>query len=136
MLSCLYEKVNIIKPNTSRYANSEKYIVCEQYKLENSSDIIKKLHSILVVLNNMKTDEYKILSFIDIPIQCVYLDKLKEINCLFGQQQIETISSTLNLIEQYDCNYSSLLKEKNIQKCINWCQKNNIPYHKNIYNTF
>ena len=66
----------------------------------------------------------------------MYLDKLKEINSILGQQQIETIASTLNLIEQLNTNYSSLLKEKNIQKCIHWCQKNNIPYYKNIYITF
>ena len=133
ILSCLYKKVHIIKPNTSRYANSEKYIVCEQYILEDSSSITKKLHSILVVLNNMKTDTYRISSFINFSMQSIYLDKLKEINCILGQQQIETITSTLNLIEQTKTTFSPLVKEKNIQKCIHWCQKNNIPYFKNIY---
>ena len=31
LLSYYYKKVFIIKPNTSRYANSEKYIVCMDY---------------------------------------------------------------------------------------------------------
>ena len=30
ILSAFYEKVYIVKPNTSRYANSEKYIVCKK----------------------------------------------------------------------------------------------------------
>ena len=37
LLSCLYNKVFIIKPNTSRYANSEKYIVCLNFKYENTN---------------------------------------------------------------------------------------------------
>ena len=81
----------------------------------------------------MKTDTYKISSFINFSMQSIYLDKLKEINCILGQQQIETITSTLNLIEQIKSNFSPLVKEKNIQKCIHWCQKNNIPHYKNIY---
>ena len=32
LLSLLYEKVYIIKPNTSRIANSEKYVVCKKFK--------------------------------------------------------------------------------------------------------
>ena len=32
LLSYYYKTVYIVKPNTSRYANSEKYIVCRYFK--------------------------------------------------------------------------------------------------------
>ena len=37
LLNMLYDKVHIIKPYTSRYANSEKYIVCKFFKLNDST---------------------------------------------------------------------------------------------------
>jgi len=130
LLSCFYTKVSIIKPNTSRYANSEKYIVCENFKFQNTKKISEKFHSILTVLSKMDLNIYKISSIINIPIQYIYLLKIKEINVVLGQQQIETITNTINLIEQMNNQKTPYLKEKNIQKCINWCHKNNMPYNK------
>ena len=37
LLSCLYNEVYITKPHTSRMANSEKYIVCKNFLLDDSS---------------------------------------------------------------------------------------------------
>ena len=37
ILSSFYEKIYLMKPNTSRYANSEKYVICKGF-LYNSSD--------------------------------------------------------------------------------------------------
>jgi len=34
LLASMYERVHIVKPNTSRAANSERYIVCMNYKLD------------------------------------------------------------------------------------------------------
>ena len=34
LLSCCYEQVYIIKPYTSRTANSERYVICKGFKLE------------------------------------------------------------------------------------------------------
>ena len=38
ILSSFYQKVYIIKPNTSRHANSERYIVCKGFNFNNTSD--------------------------------------------------------------------------------------------------
>ena len=46
LLSCFYTHVYIIKPNTSRYANSEKYIVCKKFKYTDTEEISKKLISV------------------------------------------------------------------------------------------
>ena len=134
LLSCFYERVYIIKPNTSRYANSEKYIVCKNFKYEDTSEISKKLLAVSSVLDKLDWESYHIESIINIPIQYYFINQLTEYNAIFGQQQIENIIKTMTLIERNNYYREYLLhsKSSNIQKCIQWCLKNNIPYNKNI----
>jgi len=129
ILSLCYEKVYIFKPNTSRLANSEKYIICKNFKLKNSVDIVIKLSKFFDYLNN----NYLIKRFINIDIPYFYKNKLEELNAVFGQQQIENIIATFNLIENKKDHKLELFKKNNINKCINWCQKYNIPYNKYLY---
>ena len=49
-------------------------------------------------------------------------------------QQIENIHMTLQLIINNKRDKLEMMKKTHIQKCIEWCQKYNIPYHKNILN--
>ena len=57
--------------------------------------------------------------------------------CLTKEKKpiIETITNTINLIEQMNNQKTPFLKEKNIQKCINWCHKNNMPYNKILHSS-
>lgn len=128
LLCCLYKKVNIVKPNTSRLANSEKYIVCKYFKLENSNMI---LYEFLKSFNyvNESTNLRRIFNF-DIPYY--FINKVEDCNSIFGQIQIENISSTLNLIDNYRTDKIESLKKYNISKCISWCQKYNLPYNSRI----
>ena len=60
-----------------------------------------------------------------------YLNKLEEYNAIFGQQQMENISSTINLmLFKNKTDRLETLKKNNITKCIQWCEKYNIPFHK------
>lgn len=128
LLSILYDEVHIVKPNTSRYANSEKYVVCKNFRLSDTDSLVKILYS---AITNLKDDEFlnKILN-IDIPY--LYFNKLEEYNAIIGQQQIENIASTLSLISNNKNERLELLKKNNIQKCIIWCQKYKIPFYKNV----
>ena len=69
-------------------------------------------------------------SFLNLDISYYFLNKLEEHNAIFGQQQIETINNTINLIENTNKNdkIDQLLKN-NIQKSMNWCIKYNVPYN-------
>ena len=133
MLSCLYDQVYIIKPNTSRYANSEKYVVCKGFKLYNSSNLVEKLIDEYPKLNS----SLNIGSILNIKYDNYFLNILEEFNAILGQQQIENISSTINLIQ--NSNRTDKLemrkpkkKKNNIQRCVNWCTKYKVPYNKNI----
>jgi len=136
LLSSFYEKVYITKPLTSRYANSEKYIVCKKYIGPNCNKIYKHLYS---VYETMLTAEIPINRLLNIPLTLLFVTKIEEYNAIFGQQQIENIHYTLNLIDinNKEDKYNTLLKN-NIKKCIDWCTKygilyNNISYNNNVF---
>jgi 23S rRNA U2552 (ribose-2'-O)-methylase RlmE/FtsJ len=131
LLSQLYETIHIVKPNTSRYANSEKYLVCKNFKLDNSEFIIKHFYKIFQNFN--KEDIMLRLFTSEIPI--IFTTAIEEINSIIGQQQIESISATLNLIDNNKFDRLENMKKNNIQKCINWCIKHRLPYNKVISQT-
>ena len=132
LLSCFYDEVYLIKPQTSRYANSEKYVVCKYFKYKDTSVFCEKFYNILKVLNNIDFSKFGILSLLDVKINFRYLSHVKEINSIFGQQQMENILMTLRFIQNKERKGEKLehLKNKNIQKCVSWCMKNNIPHYK------
>jgi 23S rRNA U2552 (ribose-2'-O)-methylase RlmE/FtsJ len=127
ILSSLYEKCYIIKPNTSRNANSEKYIVCKVFKASDTSELINKLVAFFN-FSNTKT----ITRILNIKIPYLYINKLEDINAILGQQQLENILYTLHLLDNNKSDKLELIKKNNIQKCIQWCIKNSLPYYKNI----
>lgn len=126
ILNNLYEKVYIVKPNTSRFANSERYIVCKYFKLQNSKELF---YPLLNNISQLKNHEY-INSIYDEKLNYYFLIKMEEINSIIGQQQIEYINSTIELIENSSDDTIKKLTKNNIQKCINWCSKHKIPYVK------
>ena len=131
LLSCLYNKVFIIKPNTSRYANSEKYIVCLNFKYNNTNHIYNKILNILKCLDKIDFEQYDILSILNLPIQNYFLNNIREINSILGTQQVENILNTIKIISMQDKKKEKIetIKHLNIQKCIRWCIKNNIKYN-------
>lgn len=130
LLSYLYEDVYIMKPSTSRPANSEKYIVCLNFRMvPNLNKLKTKLIEIFPIIQ-----ENGLISFINIPINNIFIDKLKEINSIFGQCQIENIVSTLNYICNTVHNETYDNKRTHISKCIKWCQRNKLPI--DLYHTF
>ena len=132
LLSSFYEKVILMKPYTSRYANSEKYVVCKKFKYDNIDDLHKKFICILRFFKGFDFDKYNIKSILDIPVQNYYTNSINEINSIFGHQQIENILNTIKIITHKDKKQEKIynLKCTNVQKCINWCIKNDIPYSK------
>lgn len=127
ILSSLYEKCYIIKPNTSRNANSEKYIVCKLFKLSDTTSLINKLVTFFY-MDTKKT----IVRVLNINIPYLYINKLEDINAILGQQQLENILYTLHLLDNNKSEKLEIIKKNNIQKCIQWCIKNSLPYYKNI----
>lgn len=133
LLNYLYTEIYILKPVTSRPANSEKYIVCLNFKMvENIDNIIQKMIS-----QYDKINKNKITKILNIEISNLFLDKIKEINSIFGQSQNEHIQSILNIM--YDSNKiinNETIKKNHIQKCIKWCKRFKMPINKDIINLY
>ena len=81
------------------------------------------------------TDEFEklthtdtIVSLLDFEHDYYFLNKIEEINIIMGQKQLENIITTLNIISSRN-NHDKidLLKKINVQKCISWCEKYDIP---------
>ena len=117
ILSAFYKNVYITKPKTSRYANSEKYIVCKNFILSNDSAVFPYLTMAFQKMLNQSFSSVKHISnttcsndlekckktihrFIKIPIPSFFYYKIEEYNSIFCQQQIENIHQTIILIEQ------------------------------------
>jgi len=143
LLSYYYKTVFIVKPNSSRYANSEKYIVCISFKKTIDINIKKKFFNILKLLNNIDHNEYNIISILDLKPNLYFLNIVQEINHILGQRQIENILYTIKLIENKEQYKDKIEKMKNynIKRCIRWCEEHNIETNKindiiNVKNIF
>lgn len=113
LLSSMYQQVYITKPNSSRYANSEKYIVCKGFIPSSSIEffpylynsfqaffIEPNIHFSTITPSLDKTNfNINVKSILKQGfISTIFINKLEEYNIIFGQQQIENIHTTLLLI--------------------------------------
>ena len=127
ILSSLYEKCYIVKPHTSRSANAEKYVVCKNFKLDNTYELIKKFSQFF---SNLQEDN--ISTILNIKLPYLYINKIEDINAILGQQQLENILSTLHILDNNKPDRLDSIKKNNILKCIQYCIKYKLPYYKNI----
>jgi 23S rRNA U2552 (ribose-2'-O)-methylase RlmE/FtsJ len=128
LLSAFYTETYITKPNTSRYANSERYIVCKGFKFASNESFAMIIYRRFV--EAMSKPDAPIGRFFSFPIPLLFMSKLEEYNAMFGHQQIDTIQQTIALIdnrhrrEKID-NYIKI----HTQKCISWCAAHNVPHN-------
>ena len=132
ILCSFYDKVYITKPQTSRYANSEKYLVCKGFRGPRSDVIYPYLCNVF----NKMTESNNIIRFLKTPLTLLFTTKMEEYNAIFGQQQIENIHYTLTLIDsdKKDEKMNTLLKN-NVKKSIDWCMKYGVLYNSINFNT-
>jgi FtsJ-like methyltransferase len=131
LLCSCYEEVCIIKPHTSRIANSEKYVLCQRFKYADSTPLITQFTKIFEDLCKNRP----VTSLLDFEHDVYFLSKLEDMNVSLGQQQIENISTTLALILNKHPDKYDTMKKSNIQKCISWCEKYGIPHNKMSHST-
>lgn len=132
LLSSMYEKVYIIKPNTSNVMTFEKYIVCKRYIMdertqENNRANFGNLYQFL----RSFTRNRNIVSLVDDDIPSFFMNKLDDSNIIIGQQQMEALDQVINILKnknRYD--KIDLIKKANIQKSVAWCEKFKIPCNK------
>jgi len=125
ILSFIFEKVYVIKPNTSNIFSCDKYLVCKQFISDKYTIIYNKLNEITE--NNCYKNIHSLISS-DIPYY--FINKIDDMNIIICKQQIELIHQIINILKNKNkTDKLNILKNNNIQKCIFWCEKHNIPYN-------
>lgn len=100
ILSSVYKKVYITKPQTSRYANSEKYLVCKNFIFPNDVHMFPYIKAAFQKMIDKSYQKLHISRFLgNLNISTFFLYRIEEYNAIFGQQQIENIYQTIILIE-------------------------------------
>ena len=144
LLYCVYDDVIIFKPNTSRIANSEKYVVCKRFNICDKGahdELVNKFRQFFVgVCNSGNAPE--IQEIVGILNTCAegrhnvqFLNRIEEINAILGQQQIDNITLTISMIQTKMYDKLDAYKRANVQKCVAWCERYDIPCNKNVVST-
>ena len=134
ILSSLYEKVYIIKPNSNNSTTFEKYIVCKNFQIldeiivkenyDKLSTYLKNIH-----INNINNINIYSLTNFDIPYY--FISKINDINNIIGQQQLQTLDQIIHIFKNKNKEDKiENIKKINILKSIYWCEKYKIPCNK------
>ena len=127
LLNYLYEDIYIIKPLTSRPANSEKYIVCIRFRMvQNIHEIIGKM------IDQYDVSTRNIRSILNINIPLIFMDKMKDINSITGQCQIEYIQNILSYMLDQNKKNTDHIKRTHLIKCMKICKKYNLPIDESL----
>jgi 23S rRNA U2552 (ribose-2'-O)-methylase RlmE/FtsJ len=111
LLYLSYEKVYLYKPRTSRNSNSEKYIVCLNYKGYNKRIVNLMCHSI-------KKDKLNIV------INKYFYDNLLRFICEYSIKQIKNINKGIHIIEEGVIDNLPTKEQINLAK--KWCEEYDI----------
>lgn len=110
-----YSHVYIHKPLTSRDSNSEKYIICKNYKGYN-----------IELINYMCHNFGKKL---DIPIEKDIINDIMHFNTIYCTNQINKIEKGINIIKNEKIDNKPTREQ--IEVSYNWCIKYNVNINKN-----
>ena len=108
LLNLSYEKIYLYKPRTSRNSNSEKYIICLNFKGYNKYILNKMCHSFDSLVLNINIDEY-------------FYNNLLKFIFEYSIQQIRSINKGIDIIEN-NKNIDKNPSKKQIKLAIQWCK--------------
>ena len=140
ILSSLFEKTYVIKPNSSNITDFTKYLVCKFFiQTDTKSELYKyyicKLNELLVIYS--KDNSKNIVSILNISLPYYFLNKMDDINIIIGQQQLECLDQIINIFKNNANKKERLdyIRKINIQKAVHWCEKFKIPCNKFLEKT-
>jgi hypothetical protein len=156
ILSCIFDKVQLVKPLVNNIVYPELYLVCKDKLVEplmNNNfnqlnedcnvkvfldELEKNIHLLFLILTNYNIENIYIKSIIQLNenIDCLpylFINKIEELNSIYGQQQLEILDQIINIYKNKSRDEKmEFIKKNHIQKCIQWCEKNQLPHNKFI----
>ena len=129
LYTSIFDKVYIVKPNSTDIGNNDRFLICKHYNAKpQNQELLKKIH---LLLSNKQMMEKNIHSLLLADMPYYFINKIEESNVSIGFQQIEQIDQILNILKNKNKEDKlENLKKNNIQKCIQWCDKFKIPHNK------
>ena len=134
IISGCFESVYIYKPETSRPANSEKYLICMYYKNNLSQDMLNKLLEIIELWNDhtQNMNEEDSIFFKNIKVDNNFIKRLNEYNEKYMDTQMFYLNYTINLAQnKIDKEKYYEIIQTQVINAIKWCNKYNIEINKN-----
>jgi hypothetical protein len=127
-----FEKINIYKPETSRPANSEKYLICQGFKNNLTKEQKSNYLGILKEWNNLQLSEDKSVIFNNFKLDNNILYKINEYNKIYIDKQIFFLNNTIKITQNKPNKeeYYDIIKNQVLQ-AIKWCNKYNVTINKN-----
>lgn len=131
LLSSLYEKVYICKPNTNNIVTFDRYIVCKFFLHDEQSNNYLKFNYLKLLIFLKRLENKNIVSILDFDIPCYFKNKIDDLNIIIGQQQLEALDQIITIYKNKNKNDKiEGIKKGNIQKSVSWCEKYKIPCNK------
>lgn len=124
-ISSFYHKTYFIKPVVMDISKSEKYMVCKGF-CPPQNYMVRIMH----LYHTITDTKQPIYRFLSCKIPFLFLNKLEEINTIFGQVQLEQIHTILLLIgHKFKQDKIQYYEKINQQKCTEWIHKHKILFH-------
>lgn len=149
LLCMTYDDVIIFKPNTSRVANSEKYVVCKRFNMNDVKERTELMGKIRTFFSRVGSSQLhkqqqhsqqqknsNVTGILKSGTHNTHLlSRIEEINAILGQQQIENIINTVSLVQFKTNDRLENYKKMHVQKCVAWCDRYDVPCNKNLIST-
>lgn len=112
----------------------KRYLICKGFNenMNNKHNLLAILEEQLISIKESINDKC-INSLIDNELPYYLLNKLEESNLVIGQQQLEAYDQIINIFKNKNREEKiENMKRTHIQKCVQWCEKNQLPHNKFI----
>tara|TARA_Y100000994_G_scaffold6417_2_gene5828 strand:+ start:168 stop:1343 length:1176 start_codon:yes stop_codon:yes gene_type:complete len=127
ILYSVYETVIITKPSISRDANSEKYIICKNFKgIPNK--ILKHFYKIIILWDNIDLSNYDIFDF---KLDTNYIDTMLKYNKYFIYKQLNNYEYINYIYQNLNYNIFVDIIKNQILKTFEWCKKYDLKINYN-----
>jgi hypothetical protein len=131
LLTSLYSKVYIAKPNTNNITSLDRYIVCKSFQCDENSISYSRANALRLISLITNLDGRNIIDILGFDVPYYFKNKIDDLNIIIGQQQIEAFDQLISIFKNKNKNDKiESIKKSNIQKSVSWCEKYKIPCNK------
>ena len=137
-LGAHYERISILKPQTSKPVNTEKYIICYNFVKgvdDEDFNALVKVLDIMPTTIRRGTNKVGVTNLFDFGTDDIWDRKMREVNNYFMSKQIDFINTSIQM-ESFVNNksYKALDDIRSEQKsnAIKFCVQYGIPYNNTI----